>query len=227
MLISIRELIERKKLSSKETVYSELKDEILDFKMTIGDFFETVREEWGKNYFPELGHYYKEMENCLCTEGFRQREQDVEKKLKELQKCPDNEKQEYDYIKRLETLRKEKKRLKKEIKTRIQEYETDWQEERKTGCWFFQYKNFVVLNCLENVKKQLPQIAGAKLDRMDRMPVLTTDLTLLSKAAQNGETIGIVGGPCLFGFDEMTIYVKRNDGVSPNPRYLRKISEMD
>lgn len=211
MVTSIRELVEHEQISMEETVYALAGEKILDFPMTIGDFFELKEEESGKNYFPQLAEYYEQQEEALCRKGLRKKEEELEQKMKELKQYPEEEKQEYTYRSLLEQLRQEKKQVTKEIKEEIRSY---GEERKKTGggnC-FFGYKNFVVLNYLKNITEFVPQIKEADLPRMDEMPVLTTDLRLLEEAVKSKESIGIVGGPCLFGFDEMTMYVKCSDG---------------
>ncbi|MDR3280644.1 MAG: hypothetical protein LBT23_09025 [Synergistaceae bacterium] len=74
------------------------------------------------------------------------------------------------------------------------------------------YKGTVLCNTFSNMKRLLPEI-GSISGRIETVPLFTRNFGELSeKINKRGEKIAVIGGPCLFGTDEMLVLVRHNDG---------------
>ncbi|MDR1472875.1 MAG: hypothetical protein LBS75_10180 [Synergistaceae bacterium] len=81
------------------------------------------------------------------------------------------------------------------------------------------YKGTVICDMFSNMRKFLPQI-GSIPGRVDRIPLFTRAFGELSvKIIELGAEVAVIGGPCLFGTDEMSVVVRHDDGSVYNFDY--------
>jgi hypothetical protein len=74
------------------------------------------------------------------------------------------------------------------------------------------YKGTALGNTFSNMKRLLPEIDSIS-DRVKTVPLFTRNFgELPEKINKRGEKIAVIGGPCLFGTDEMLVLVRHNDG---------------
>ncbi|MDR1772064.1 MAG: hypothetical protein LBS02_15720 [Hungatella sp.] len=214
MLTTIRELMKRYNLEQENTVYRLESSGILDYPLTAGDFFENLYGmEKGKNYYDIYGFY----QACREEEGKRgipQLLKKVEQNLKQAEKvkscCRGEEKKVL-----LEQLKEERRILRREIALHMEaSYETAIKSygESPDKLQFFEYKNRVLVTSFENITRMVPELGAAKLEELRKFPWLTTSLSKLRGAVCQGEELGVVGGPCLFGMDEVLLQVETAEG---------------
>ena len=60
--------------------------------------------------------------------------------------------------------------------------------------------------------KAFPALAAVKYKSRQKFPYFTDNLDLLVEALNNGETVAVEGGPCLFGAHEVRVFVHTDDG---------------
>jgi hypothetical protein len=72
------------------------------------------------------------------------------------------------------------------------------------------YKNFLTADSFSNISALIPQFAGVTQQRLREMPLFTRNVGKLRNVSL-GEA-GVVGGPCLFGTDEVVAEVTHRDG---------------
>ncbi len=77
---------------------------------------------------------------------------------------------------------------------------------------FLRYKNRAMVTSYANIARMVPPLGGSRLGELWEFPWLTTCLGDLRRAVEQGEALGMVGGPCLFGQDEVLIHVRLSDG---------------
>lgn len=217
MVTSIEELLERNQTSLEDSVYSGMKNEILQYPITIGDFVDCVD-----------GESVTEQFNTLCTDLLVEKDifqsskeyTDCEKRLKELNGLlKSNKKNKHaDFTlteEELGEIRLERKALldnKKELSERLKKMTEEklgyvWQRRK-----VLRYKNTVCLSDLENVMKRLPLLEKITISSVEHVPLFVSNLERLVDAVSDKEDIGIVGGPCLFGLDEVFIHIIMQDG---------------
>lgn len=79
MLTTLRELIAKFELTAPQTVYRHEPEGILDFPLTIGDFFELARGlEYGKNYY-DIYQFYQNFEEKKQAMGVVELEEMLER----------------------------------------------------------------------------------------------------------------------------------------------------
>ena len=64
----------------------------------------------------------------------------------------------------------------------------------------------------EQTVKEFPALAAVKYKSRKKFPYFTDNLSLLVEAMNNGETVAVEGGPCLFGAYEVSVFVYTDDG---------------
>ncbi len=214
MLTTIRELIKRHSLDLDHTVYRWEKDQVLDFPLTASDFFEVVQGmEKGENYSPICEFY----ETCM-QEGGKLGVPELMERMEQNQKQAVEIKKKYKGSEKkmlLEELGQERRRLREEIDLHMKaSYETAVKSfgENRGELSFFEYKNRVMATSFENIMSMVPVLKKTNLKELKDFPWLTTSLNKLRSAVHSGEELGIVGGPCLFGIDEVLLRVETLDG---------------
>ncbi|GHS97430.1 hypothetical protein AGMMS50276_17470 [Synergistales bacterium] len=81
------------------------------------------------------------------------------------------------------------------------------------------YKNALLCNSLRNMRLVLPELGGMDAGRLENIPIFTRSFGKLAaklggKERERGESLAVVGGPCLLGTGEMVIRVIHSDGFS-------------
>ena len=160
MLTTIRELIKRHNLDLNHTVYRWEKDQVLDFPLITGDFFEVVHGmEKGENYSAVCEFYEtrrQESEKLGVLELMERMEQNQNQVVEIKKKYKGCEKK-----KLLEKLGQERRRLREEIDLHMEaSYETAVKSygENRGEFSFFEYKNRVMATSFENIMNMVPVI---------------------------------------------------------------------
>ena len=209
MLTTIREELEKAGVNLQDSVYSDTPEKILDYKLTIGDFVEAVAADRAVEDFGVLLEYYGTQQEVYAEDGEYYKAVNRLKQIKKMLKT--NEVSADD----LESVRIERKELSKKIGELTSELEKKVEErlgfswkEKKVLC----YKNTVFLSWLADLEKRLKVLEGLGLPKVYGYPLFISNLRSLEEAMGYGEQIGIVGGPCLFGIDEVIFSLELDDG---------------
>lgn len=218
MITTIRELLQRNHLKTAESVYQDVPNIILDFPLTVGDFLEVCDGQSASGQYWQLQCCIQFISECeQSTEEFcaiKEQMEEIKTQLTELKK---NNGKGADVWEERGQLKDRKKQLTKRLQEiagqieqeAIQRFGYDWKEKMS-----FCYKNTVYLSYFDDVKQFLPQIQGVENRRFQNVPLFVSNLGDLSEALTDGKEIGIVGGPCLFGIDEVLIHIKLANGKS-------------
>ena len=214
MLTTIRELIEREELQLEETVYQFSKDEVLDFPLTIGDFIHVCEGKDAIYAFGDLKEYMQYQEEArrdseeyqsLLQRQIALSELFQKKKRKEIVPSKDEE--------------REWKEEKKEIRRKLEQLEEEIAEKteqqfgyNETDLECLQYKNTAYFTSYTDIAGVFPQLAGLPFSHLQKAPMLISHADKLDRAIRHGREIGMVGGPCLFGKDEVLIHFKLESG---------------
>ena len=214
MLTTIRELIEREELQLEETVYRFMKDEVLDFPLTIGDFINVCEGKDAVFSFYDLKEYMQYQEEArreseeyqhLLQRQMTLSELFQKKKRKEMEPSLEEE--------------REWKEEKKEIRKKLEQLEEEIAKETErqfgydgTELECLQYKNTAYFTSYADVAGVFPQLAGMPFRHLQKAPMLISHAQLLDRGIRHGREIGMVGGPCLFGKDEVLIHLQLETG---------------
>ena len=214
MLTTIRRLLEIKGVDPAQTVYDRMGDELLDYPLTAGDFFDCA---WGlkkgKSFY-EIFQFYR----LLCQE-------EEKNKIPLLQELMEESSRQLVQIK-TEEKGQEKKLLLDMIKSgrRGIREALEWFEKialreacRRYGgnpaeLVFLEYKNRAMVTDYANIAAMIPAMETFRYKEVWNFPWLTTNLAELAACLEAGEKTGVVGGPCIFGIDEVLIEVNTEDG---------------
>lgn len=214
MVITIRELISRCDWQPEQTVYRGERDEVLSFPLTLGDFFEGLKgTEKSTNFYPVYQFHRacrrEEQKNGmeLLTEHMRLNQRQTEEARKMYR---GRQKKNI-----LSELKSEAKVLRREMhllrmdccQAVIAEQGEDFNQ-----LYFLEYKNRVMLTSFENMIRMVPVLGESHLPEFVKFPWLTTNLSKLRSAVRHQKEIGVVGGPCLFGMDEVLVEVETDHG---------------
>ena len=214
MLTDIRSVLMENKTNAEETVYAELPKAITEYPLTIGNFNTVISGKETVEQFSTLldskNHFFTKLDSI--TE-YAQCEEQVRKLSKAL-KTKQGSAQILDWEERTK-LKQEKKRLekrKKEIiqnleKEMIAEYGFDFQTRKA-----ILYKNTVYFSWFDDLQKMFPALERIRTEDIRQIPLFVSHLEKLREVVRHKEPVGFVGGPCLFGIDEMLIEFQRLDG---------------
>lgn len=214
MITTIRRLIENKGLDLEQTVYDTVKAQVLDYPMTVGDFFDC---DWGLEKGKSFRKVFDFYQMLL--------EEEERNGVPRLQKAMEDSHERLTQIKKAEKGKERKEQLEmlKSGRRGIREA-LEWFQElagrnavKRFGpdpqkLHFLEYKNRVMVTDYENITNMIPALGRTRYEEMWDFPWLTTDLEQLKRCVEQGEGLGIIGGPCIFGIDEVLIRVRTRDG---------------
>ena len=211
MLTTIRQELNKAAIDLQSSIYCEAPEHILDYKLTIGDFVEPETADRAVEDFEVLRSYFAVQQEVYAEdeeyfEAVRNLKQ-IKAKLKEKGQDPEE----------LEKARTQRKELSKKIGELTQMLEEKIEErlgfpwkDKKVLC----YKNTVFISWLADLKERLEQLEDLSLPGADKYPLFISNIRSLEEAIGYGEQIGIVGGPCLFGIDEVIFSLTLDDGMT-------------
>ncbi len=214
MLTDIRSLLTENNIDPAETVYAELPAKITEYPITIGDFNTIVSGAETVEQFSGLldgkEHFFAKLDTITEYAGC---EEQIKKLTKTL-KTKDTSGQILDWEERIK-LKQEKKQLGKRKKEIIRKLEEEMVEEygfdfRKRKAII--YKNTVYFSWFDDLQKMFPMLAKIRTEDIRQIPLFVSHLEKLREAVDRKETVGFVGGPCLFGVDEVLIEFQTEDG---------------
>lgn len=214
MLTTIRRLLENRGVGLEQTVYAGMRDEILDYPLTVGDFFSCgwgleegksfqgiygfyrlLLDEEGKNGVPGVLEALDESNGRMVQIKKEEKGQERKQYLEMVKSGRRGLQEALEWFRRLA------------LQEAVRKYGSDPSE-----ISFLEYKNRVMVTDYDNIAAIIPRLGQARYGEMWSFPWLTTDLTRLGEALEAGEHMGIVGGPCIFGKDEVLISVRTADG---------------
>lgn len=82
----------------------------------------------------------------------------------------------------------------------------------KNGTNILKYKNSVEIIDFPMLVKELPCLRSVDYIKKNDFPYFTAGLSEIAKKVQDGEPVAVIGGPCLFGTDEVAVKVATKNG---------------
>lgn len=216
MITTITALLMKFNLAAGQTVYRGENINVLNYPLAAGDFFElTQGMQKGRNYY-DINQFYTAYKLEKNKRGVPELLAQVNENLKQVPEI----KRRYrgtDKKELLKELRQKRRIIQAEIAQHTKyAYETVIAQygENLDELKYFEYKNWVLLTSFANMTRMVSQLKSTKLEEFKSFPWLTTSLIKLQHDMIKGWELGIVGGPCLFGRDEILLQVDTNDGES-------------
>ncbi|MCL2054513.1 MAG: hypothetical protein FWG90_08820 [Oscillospiraceae bacterium] len=192
IVTSINAILSEHEITPNEAPYQEVGDYVVD----MGDFF-AIEPIWGHR------------DNFVCFDRYAaelaEKNRELQLELDELQTEIKCSKANHTDPFLLKNLRERKKAVSAAIAAEAQHFYA--QKEK----YVITYKNIVTANTFKNITELIPQLSGVKNERLYKMPLFTRNLTKLC-GVDFSET-AVVGGPCLFGADEMKVMVTHSGGA--------------
>lgn len=215
MLITIFDYLKKNNIDIENTVYRDERRDVLDFPLILGDFLSFVKR--GNEY----QQFYISKKIAEKTEEYKIKDKfffNLELSMEILSVL-------------LQMLREQddstvKNHLKeaREIKRKISQFHHQCMEEVKIKCaedllgkqellleeviW---YKNTVYLTTMRNLSKTNDKFKKIKNKQLCEMPLFVSGMEQLHQAISVENPIGVEGGPCLLGHDEVMIEVVHRD----------------
>ena len=191
MLISIRKLLSKYGVNPENTPYMD----ILDYPINMGDFFAIEKIDAYQSDFAVFRSY---------ESAFAQASADLRGKIAAITEAvkiaKENEKT--DDMKKFRT---EKKLITDAFDSKKREF-----YESKPEKYILTYKNILTADTFQNIAEFVPALHGACYGRLREMPLFTRNLKNLTE--RDSDNLGIEGGPCLFGTDEVIVEITHRDG---------------
>lgn len=215
MITTLREQIQTKQMLLKKTVYQDMPEEVLDFPLTTGDFFQVKEglEEGGANFYP-LFQFEIEMKRTEQESGL----EELECRLGQMERLAASLRMSLRGQERQEAL-KELRRIRRPLTERCRLLREKCYQSTCITCGFkpdhlqfLEYKSRVMATDFSNLTRMLPALSTISTASVQKIPWLTTDLSILKSAIDRGEPVGLVGGPCLFGIDEVLLQLTKESG---------------
>lgn len=236
MRTSINELLNKQ--SAEETIYILCDPQVRDFVITAGDFFQLetldkwVDNSWSQDVFLEKTDQKKQNE---IYQRLKEEEWEIVGKLKELKKTDPAG---YEHREEIQALRCVKQGIGKALRDMNAYYEAqaEWEMQKTYGLkkrQTFVYKNTVSMGDFSDLEKKFPILQKVNLPWIRECPLFFSDISSIRKSVEEGKTIGIVGGPCLFGTYEVEVIICHKDDrefsydFSSGRRYDQQPGRMD
>lgn len=238
MKTSVNQLLKENEQKAEETVYVLSPSELRGFVITAGDFFKIEeKEKWIRDL---------QIWELLQEKTEEKRKNEVYQKMQEqyvfmcqlLKKVKDDDPKGYCHTEQLRALRSVKQSIANAMKEMEDYYrsEAEWEMKKNGICCgkkVLVYKNTAVLGEFSDLTAKIPKLSSVPLSWIRECPLLLSGIGDIQKAVDQKLSIGIVGGPCLFGTYEVEILISHQDGrnfsfdFSSGRRYDRKKGQVD
>lgn len=218
MLVTIIDYLKKLNIDVNQTVYRDEKREILEFPLILGEFlsFEKRGNEFEQfqisEKITEMGEDYKRKDTSLFS---MEVDMDIlSVLLKMLREDKDTR-----VIECIREAREIKRKVSQYYQHRMDEIETQCIEDllgknEELSEQVIWYKNTVFLTTLQNLSRTVPIFSNMNTSKLFKMPLFVSGMEKLHQALDGGDPIGVVGGPCLLGHDEVIIeIIHRDKGV--------------
>lgn len=216
MLTTIRKILEAKATSVQDTIYSTAADDILDFPLSIGDFFEITEDNTGTSNFEVLNNLHDLAEGKKKNSEYEAICSELHKVTARLKKIKSIENITAELIAEKLELRNNKKKLstkKTALEQRYLAYSIEEiKKERDFGFKILDYKESMNCSYFSEITAMLPQVAAVDTPMLKQMPLFVRGIWDMVRALKKGMPLGITGGPCLFGTHEVTVDIQHADG---------------
>ena len=204
MRITLAELLNNKHIGADETVYGQDMDRIGGYVISAGDFFDVVDD-------PEERKLYEPMFKSSCSETAAEEfcitDEERLLKIREriIQLKSKNRETSEQHQGEIVQLRTEQRRLKDKLEKPIEDAETGK---------LIRFKNNLTAVSFQALERVMPYLSNIQYPGRNEMPLFTKRIPELAKAAETGRPVGISGGPCLFGVNEVMVVITELDGRS-------------
>ncbi len=219
MLTCVDQLLEEYHVEKGQSIYRDLPEEVSLFPITIGDFVETCQgEEMARECAEAIRSQEKAARFLAGSQEYQKyilQEQELGylvKRRKRIDKTGAAAVIGPEGLRQLKAQKKEVMKARQEWEQRAEQLvreETgyDWR-----SLYGLKYKNTVAVSTMQNLKGIFPKLDAIPFPEIDRMPWFVSNIKGLLEAEERGGEIGMVGGPCLFGVDEVLIHLDMADG---------------
>ena len=192
LYLRLKEMLEKNGISPVSTPYTE----VCGYPIRIRDFL-SVEPIWDhRNNFAVFAGYEKELLDKTRT--LREKLAGIDDKIRRIRTAGGDACE-------LQSARAEKKTLLSAIESQTREFYAFKPEK-----YVISYQNLLLANTFGNITELVPPMGGIKSERLYQMPLFTRNITDLQHADLS--EAGVVGGPCLFGTDEMTVRITHLSG---------------
>lgn len=216
MLTDIETLLQLNKIRREESVYGNMPEELMKYPITIGDFTKPGIGENTAQQFAQLYEYQKKFHNKLHeTEEYLIYDQ----RLRKLGRILKNRKVEkgdrtlsWEEKNIIKNEKRKLSRKKAEIQKKLEEqYIADYGYDYKNRPALL-YKNTVYLTWFDDLQQLFPEMKRIRSEDIKSIPLFVSRMEKLHEAVNTQKSIGLVGGPCLFGVDEMLLELENTNG---------------
>ena len=203
--------------AKKDTVYSLVEEEINCSPVTAGDFFriEDAGRWQGDFWIDELYEQkLREKEKDSAYQGLLEQLEKVRTQIIEIK---EEDPKGYGHMIQIHELRSVKHSIEKAMENLRSFYQTEAELELEKEYQIrnrrvLTYKNTVSLGSFQDVERQVAAFGKVKLAWLRKQPLLLRNISAIRRALDEHASIGLIGGPCLFGVYEVEILVNHFDG---------------
>lgn len=218
MLYTIRQILEKNHVNEADSVYARDSEAVKDFAISAGDFFEMAAD-------PEALTVYgcgAAAKRQTLEEQTALRLEQIRRRLKALKN--DEEDLTHAHADEIRQLRMEKKRLmdggaavpldsgasRGGMPIDGGTFGSDLANSAPRAMIVF--KNCLYAMSFRALQRFIPPLSQVCFRASDQMPLFTKNMAALKMAVDTGRPLGISGGPCLFGVNEVLVNVMLWDG---------------
>lgn len=216
MLFTFDEILKRENIPADETVYEQDLPDVRSFRISSGDFYEVTEAGKELKAFASINSVQKtgNGQSALTPEVkqpelswdelgyYEERLADIKRQLKALKN--DEEDITHAHAEDIKALRQEKKRI-----GEIIEKGRSCQTEKK----LIKFKNCLYGASFASVCRLIPRLESVSFRHVRQTPLFVAGIDHLQNALERRRPIGISGGPCLFGVNEVLALVTLKDGT--------------
>ena len=196
MITNIGAVLQANGIGVEDTPYT---TNICDYNFDAGNFCATREIDTYKSSFSKFRDYDREL--ATKTKRYQEKLDQLTKEINQTKTLSTTE-----YVgETLRDLRIKKKELQNELNGYIRKYYGTKQEK-----YVVTYRDMLVANTMQNIAEIVEPFKAAKHGRILEMPIFTRGIDKLDDIAL--KNAGVLGGPCLFGVDEMILEITHSGG---------------
>lgn len=202
MLFTLDQLIMRENVQPEDTVYVQDSPQVRKYTISAGDFFEIEKENKSGSVFQNKGDASASGGMSWdALEYYEDRLAKIKSQLKALKN--DQEDLTHAHADEIKSLRQEKKRISNLIA------EGRSREDEK---YVIKFKNCLYAASFTAICRFIPEMKNVTFRDVYQIPWFIANLEAIREAVDHRRPVGISGGPCLFGVNEVIVTVTLKDG---------------
>lgn len=215
MLVNLIDIIKDQKKGLESTIYQTCHHDYLNWPLDVkSDFKLRDNSQKSENIF-DIYQYQITLEQYYKKQEYQDVVKELSKINHEIEILKQRKLSDENYPQQMVELRQQKFHCKQQLETLQHQYMNEISLHNRTlnkQHLYLEYKKTLMVSHYDNLKSWIPSLEHLSFEPFKKMPLFVDGLPSLKKAINENQKIGIMGGPCLYGKEEVIACITHQNG---------------